>query len=150
MGAIRATTAAVLIFAFAAVAAADCVTDARQISSRTAVPNLIAGPSAWSGFGLAVAKSEPADRNAIWIAVYDEMLQTLVPDVQVVDDAADASAIIDSSGTDSNTDSSIAPKTPSICSGSRSAASRSARQPKSIRPACLVSIRTSKWSGATR
>lgn len=95
MGAIRATTAAVLILAFAAVAAADCVTDARQISSRTAVPNLTAGPSAWSGFGLAVAKTQAGDPDAIWIAIYDEMLQTLVPDVKVADDAADASAIID-------------------------------------------------------
>ena len=95
MGAIRVTAAAFLNFLIAAVAAAECVTDARQISSRNAVPNLVAGPSAWSGFGLAVAKTEVGDTHAIWIAIYDEMLQTIVPDRQVVSDAADAQAIID-------------------------------------------------------
>ena len=86
MGAIRVTVAAVLMFAVAAVAAAQCVTDAQRISTRLAVPNLIAGPSAWSGFGLAVAKTEDGDPESIWIAVYDEMLHTLVPDTRVVTD----------------------------------------------------------------
>lgn len=95
MGAIRATTAAFLMFAGAAVAVAECLTDARRISTRTAVPNLIPGPSAWSGFGLAVAKIDDGDPDAIWIAIYDEMLQTLVPDTRVVTDAADADALID-------------------------------------------------------
>lgn len=95
MGAIRATTAAVLMFAGAAVAVAECVTDARRISTRTTVPNLIPGPSAWSGFGLAVAKIDDGDPDAIWIAIYDEMLQTLVPDTRVVTDAADKDALID-------------------------------------------------------
>jgi hypothetical protein len=95
MGVIRATTAAVLLLAVAAVAAADCVTDARRISTRSAVPNLIAGPSAWSGFGLAVAKSQEGDPDAIWIAIYDEMLQPLVLDSRVVNDAGDRDAIID-------------------------------------------------------
>lgn len=95
MGVIRATTAAVLLLSVAAVAAADCVTDARRISTRSADPNLIAGPSAWSGFGLAVAKTEEGDPDAIWLAIYDEMLQTLVPDTRVVNDAGDRDALID-------------------------------------------------------
>jgi hypothetical protein len=95
MGVIRATTAAVLLLAVAAVAAAECVTDARRISTRSANPNLIAGPSAWSGFGLAVAKTEEGEPDAIWIAIYDEMLQTLVPDTRVVNDAGDRDALID-------------------------------------------------------
>ena len=95
MGAIRVTVAAVLMFAVAAVAAAQCVTDAQRISTRLAVPNLIAGPSAWSGFGLAVAKTEDGDPESIWIAVYDEMLHTLVPDTRVVTDGADRHALID-------------------------------------------------------
>lgn len=95
MGAIRVTTAAVLLFAVAAVAAGDCVTDARRVSTRSADPNLISGPSAWSGFGLAVAKTEDGDQDAIWLAIYDELLQTLVPDTRVVNDAADRDALID-------------------------------------------------------
>lgn len=95
MGAIRVTTAAVLLFAVAAVAAGDCVTDARRVSTRSANPNLISGPSAWSGFGLAVAKTDDGDPDAIWIAIYDEMLQTLVPDTRVVTDAADRDSLID-------------------------------------------------------
>lgn len=95
MGAIRATAAAVLILAGVAEAAAECITDARQISSRTAVPNLVPGPVAWSGLGLAVAKSEEADSDSIWVAIYDEMLETLTPDTKVADDAADSQSIID-------------------------------------------------------
>ncbi|MFL6246442.1 MAG: PKD domain-containing protein [Thermoanaerobaculia bacterium] len=89
------TTAALLLFAGAAAAVAECVTDARRISTRSAVPNLIAGPSAWSGFGLGVAKTQDGDPDSIWFAVYDEMLQPLVGDKRVVTDAGDKDALID-------------------------------------------------------
>lgn len=94
MGAIRVTSAAIVLLC-AIAAAAECVTDARQVSSRSANPNLIVGPSSWSGIGLAVAKSEAADRRAIWVAIYDEMLNTISGDTRVVTNAADADALID-------------------------------------------------------
>jgi hypothetical protein len=87
MAAIRATTAAFVIFLAAAAAAQECVSDARVIGSRGAVPELVAGPSAWNGTLLAVAKTEEGAPNAIWLALYSEALEPLVGDRLVVTDA---------------------------------------------------------------
>jgi len=89
MGAIRATTAAVLILFTAVAVAGDCVTMARLISTRASEPNLVAGPAAWSGSVLGVAKTQEGVETAVWFAVYDEALQTLVPDRLIANDSRD-------------------------------------------------------------
>jgi hypothetical protein len=94
MGAIRATAAAVLILIAAAASAADCVTGVRLLSTRASVPNLVAGPAAWSGSVLAVAKKEEANPNAIWIAVYNDAMETLIADRLIATDASRSMAII--------------------------------------------------------
>lgn len=94
MGAIRAMVAAVLMLISAAVFAADCVTASRVLSTRASVPNLVAGPSAWSGSVLAVAKTSEASPNEIWLAVYAEGLETLVNDRRIAADANDATSIV--------------------------------------------------------
>ncbi len=93
MGAIRAAVAAVLILISAAVAA-DCVTASRVLSTRASVPNLVAGPSAWSGSVLSVAKTSEASPNEVWLAVYGEGFETLVNDRRVATDASDGTSIV--------------------------------------------------------
>lgn len=93
MGAIRATAAAVLIFT-AVAAAADCVTTARLISTRASDPNLAAGPVAWSGSVLGVAKTEEGVSNTIWFAVYGEDLQTLVGDRLIATDSREITDLV--------------------------------------------------------
>jgi hypothetical protein len=95
MAAIRAGAAALLIVLSAAAAAADCVSDARVLSTRGNVPNLITGPAAWSGLLLAVAKTEEEAPNEIWLALYGEELETLVGDRRIVTDAGARDGIID-------------------------------------------------------
>jgi hypothetical protein len=94
MGAIRTTAAAVLMLIGWAASAADCVTGVRLLSTRASVPNLVAGPSAWSGGVLAVAKSEEGNPRAIWVGIYSDGLETLLADRRVATDASDASSII--------------------------------------------------------
>ncbi len=89
MGAIRATAAAVLILFTAVAAMGECVTSARLISTRQTKPNLVSGPVAWSGSVLGVAKSQEDAATALWFAVYDEALQTLVPDRPIANDSRD-------------------------------------------------------------
>ncbi|HEV7242767.1 MAG TPA: PKD domain-containing protein [Thermoanaerobaculia bacterium] len=93
MGAIRATAAAVLILT-AVAAAADCVTATRLISTRSSNPNLVAGPVAWSGSVLGVAKTQEGVANAIWFAVYGEDLQTLVGDRLVASDSREITELV--------------------------------------------------------
>ena len=88
MGPIRATFAAVLVLVTAVAASGECLTDVRLISTRQSQPNLIAGPVAWSGSVLGVAKAQDNVPTALWFAGYDEALQTLVPDRLVANDAA--------------------------------------------------------------
>jgi hypothetical protein len=94
MGAIRATAAAVLIAIGVAASAADCVTEVRLLSTQGSVPNLVAGPSAWSGNVLAVAKTEEGTPGAIWVAIYGEGMETLVADHRIVTDATGNPSII--------------------------------------------------------
>jgi len=94
MGAIRATAAAVLTLIVAGAAAADCVTDVRLISTRSSVPNLVAGPVAWSGNVLAVAKTEETNPKALWLGVYDETLNPLFPDRPITTEASSNDGII--------------------------------------------------------
>jgi hypothetical protein len=87
MGAIRTAAVGFLILIAAAVSAADCVSEVRLVSTRSSVPNLVAGPSSWSGNSLAVAKTEEGVPGAVWVGVYDESLQTLVEDRPVAGNA---------------------------------------------------------------
>lgn len=94
MGVFRATVAAVLILISAAGAAADCVTASRLLSTRTSNPNLVVGPSAWSGSVLAVAKWSETSPNEVWLGIYDEGFETLVGDRRVATNASDATSIV--------------------------------------------------------
>lgn len=89
MGAFRAAVAAVLVLFTAVAAMGDCVTTARLISTRQSKPNLISGPVAWSGSVLGVAKTQEDAASALWFAVYDEALQTLIGDRLVATDSRD-------------------------------------------------------------
>jgi PKD domain len=86
MGAIRATAAAVLILFTAVAAVGQCVTTSRLISTKTSNPNLVAGPVAWTGSLLGVAKRQSDVDTALWFAVYDENLETVAPDRLVAND----------------------------------------------------------------
>lgn len=88
MAAIRATAAAFMIFLAAAAAAQECVSGARVIGMRGAVPELVAGPSTWNGTLLAVAKTETGAPGSVWLALYSETLESLVGDRRIVTDAA--------------------------------------------------------------
>ena len=87
MGAIRKAAAGFLVLIAAAASAQECVTAVRLLSTRASVPNLVAGPSSWSGSTLAVAKTQEGAPGALWLAVYDEALQTVVDDRLVATDA---------------------------------------------------------------
>lgn len=65
-----------------------------MLSTRSSVPNLVAGPSSWSGSSLAVAKMEEGVPGAAWVAVYDESMQTLVEDRRVATDARSLVALL--------------------------------------------------------
>lgn len=94
MGAIRTAAAVVLVFVATAASAADCVTAVRTLSTQGSVPNLVAGPSSWSGSSLAVAKTQEGAPGAVWVAVYDEEQQTLVADRQIATDARSLSGMV--------------------------------------------------------
>jgi len=87
MGAIRTAAAGFLVLIAAAASAADCVTAVRTLSTRASVPNLVAGPSSWTGSSLAVARTQEGVPGAVWVAVYDGSLQTLAEDRLVATDA---------------------------------------------------------------
>ena len=94
MGAIRATAAAVLTLIGAGVAAAECVTKARLVSTRSSAPNLVVGPFAWSGSVLAVAKTAELNPKQIWVGVYDEELNPLLSDRLIATNASTLDGII--------------------------------------------------------
>jgi hypothetical protein len=91
MGAIRKAAAVLLIVIAAAASAEDCVTDARVLSTRQSVPNLVAGPTAWNGSVLAVAKTQEGVSGPAWLAIYDENMNPLTADRQI---AADAQSLV--------------------------------------------------------
>lgn len=65
----------------------DCVSSNELISIRATQPNRVAGPVAWTGTSLAIAKNEHSTAKPIWIGIYDQN-GTLLRDVKVVDQAA--------------------------------------------------------------
>jgi hypothetical protein len=94
MGAIRAVAAVLVILISAAASAADCVTDVRVLSTRASVPNLVNGPSVWTGTGLAVAKSQDGAIGPVWVAVYGDGMETLAGDRQVAGDARELISLV--------------------------------------------------------
>ncbi|MEO8380207.1 MAG: PKD domain-containing protein [Acidobacteriota bacterium] len=94
MGAIRSTAAVFLILISAAAAsAADCVTGTRVVSTRDDIPNLVVGPSAWTGSGLVVAKTQAGALGPAWVSIYGDAMETLAGDRQVANDARDLIAL---------------------------------------------------------
>lgn len=95
MGAIRTTAGVFLILTGAAAAsAAECVMGVRVLSTRANVPNLVAGPAAWSGSGLGVAKTQEGAVGPVWVAVYGEGLETLAADRLIAGDARELVALV--------------------------------------------------------
>jgi len=80
---IRLTAAAVLVCcAFARTSSAQCVSEVRQVASRSSFPTLVAGPIAWSGTILAVASNQ--DKNdSVWVSLFSEHGDLLYPSVKV-------------------------------------------------------------------
>lgn len=93
MRAIRAVAAVLAIVVATAAMAADCLTGVRLISSRDSVPNLVAGPAAWSGTVFAVAKEQENAPSAVWIGIYDQNFNTLAGDRLIATDARDIIAL---------------------------------------------------------
>ena len=88
MNGLRTTVTAVLMVIAAVAAEGQCVSDARVISTRQSVPNLVAGPAAYGNGVLALAKSERGTRR-IYVATYDQNFNQLSGDVLLADNAAD-------------------------------------------------------------
>jgi hypothetical protein len=91
--ALRAAVALIFILIGFAAAAQNCATATRLISTKASVPNLLAGPSAWTGNALGVVHSDEANDAAIWFGLYSENLDTLIAPRLVANDAADDEAI---------------------------------------------------------
>lgn len=94
MRAIRAAAAVLAMGLATAVPGAECLTAVRIISTRASVPNLVAGPAAWSGSVLAVAKTQENASNAIWIAIYDENFNVLAGDRLITTNSRDLIALV--------------------------------------------------------
>lgn len=81
---IRMAAAAVLMILMAAAgtASAQCVSEVREIYSRTNSTSLVAGPFAWSGDMFAVASSQ-ASNKSVWVSFFSEAGDQLFPNVKV-------------------------------------------------------------------
>jgi hypothetical protein len=88
MGAFRTAVTAVLLLTTAAIAEGQCVSEGRIISTRQSAPNLVAGPAAFGGGVLAVAKYERTARS-IFLATYDHDFTQLSGDLLITTDTAD-------------------------------------------------------------
>ena len=80
--------ASVVILLAATAGRADCVSSNELISARATQPNRAAGPVAWTGTTLAVAKTESNPARSIWVGIHDPS-GAAIRDVKVVDTAAD-------------------------------------------------------------
>ena len=79
-----ATACATLILALSA--HAECVSTIRAVSQPTVFPNRAAGPVAWSGSVLAVAKNDADNNNRpIYVSTYDLNLNPLTSDRKAAD-----------------------------------------------------------------
>lgn len=91
---------AVTLLAAITARAADCVSTSQLVSARSSELNRTAGPIAFSGSVLGVAKNETNFTKSIWFGLYDEQLNTLRPDVKVVDGSFDGAQALLWSGSD--------------------------------------------------
>jgi hypothetical protein len=81
-----------LLMALAGTASAQCVTEVREIYSRSNSTSLVAGPFAWNGQMLAVA-SRQASNKSVWVSFFSEAGDQLFPNVKVP--SSDDSELID-------------------------------------------------------
>ena len=66
---------------------ADCLSTLKSVTQPGTFPSHAAGPVAWNGSAIGVAKIDTDIAHSIWFALYDSNLNQLTPDVQVVDSA---------------------------------------------------------------
>lgn len=85
---------AVALVTAAAVQAADCVSKTQLIATRGFAPNRVAGPVAWNGNVLAVAKTETSSPKAIYVRLYNDQLDPVTDDVRIADSSFDGPASI--------------------------------------------------------
>jgi hypothetical protein len=79
----RLTAAAVLICCAAArTSSAQCVSEVRQVASRSSFTTLVAGPIAWNGSILAVASNQD-ETASVWVSLFSEHGDLLYPSVKV-------------------------------------------------------------------
>lgn len=79
----RMTAMAVLLLITAAgTASAQCVSDVREIYSRSSSSSLVAGPFAWSGSILAVAAKQ-VSTGSMWLSFFSETGDQLFPNTKV-------------------------------------------------------------------
>lgn len=80
----RWAAAAVLCFIVAAGSvSAQCVSEVRQIASRSSSPSLVASDTAWSGGILAVAAKQAKEPNSVYVTLFDEHGTQLYPSLKV-------------------------------------------------------------------
>jgi len=94
----RTALAAVLLAVAVSASAADCVTDYRLVSERGILPNRPAGPSAWNGSVLAVARIVPG--NPVVFSRYDANLNHIGDSVVTSSAAGTGPAILLAGGGD--------------------------------------------------
>jgi len=88
------------VLALVAIAAqADCVSSNELISLRANDPNRAAGPIAWTGSVLGVAKNENNAAKSIWFGLYDEQA-ILIRETKVVDASFDGAQALLWTGSD--------------------------------------------------
>jgi hypothetical protein len=85
----RMAVLAVLLVTAAAVQAADCVSKTQSIATRGFQPNRVAGPVAWSGSVLAVAKTETGPLKALYVGLYNNQLDQVSSDLRIADASLD-------------------------------------------------------------
>lgn len=88
------TAAAIGLMVLAVGVSADCLTGVRITSTRASVPNLVSGPTAWSGSVLAVVKEQEGATNNLWIGVYNENFDPLAGDRQVASNSREVIALV--------------------------------------------------------
>jgi hypothetical protein len=80
----RITAAVVLtiLMAVAGTASAQCVTEVREIYSRSTLNSLVAGPFTWTGDMFAVASLQ-ASNQSVWVSFFNKFGDQLYPNVKV-------------------------------------------------------------------
>lgn len=77
---LRSALLTLLLVVSASAASAQCVSSVRQISDYFTIPNRSAGPVAFNGSLIGVARNETAAPHPIWLALFDENLNQVIED----------------------------------------------------------------------